>query len=350
MSLALRMTVVAVAVAIAGGAAGYWFARMQQGAVPAAAGGAVAAAAPAAHGPGGAAGVGTGEGAGGDTAGGERQILYYRNPMGLPDTSPVPKKDSMGMDYIPVYADDRPDDSGAVAVSPARIQTLGVKTALVEMRTVDAAVRASGRIEIDERRQVVVAPRFEGWIERLHVNAVGDVVKKGQPLFTAYSPELQSTGEELRIAERLASQSAAHDPLASESARRLAEATRARLRNLQVAGQSGARQVFHAPASGVVLESRPIRFTSIAPTVPSVSASASLTYTLPPLARTASVPTCVSMAAAPAPPTEPPATSCAAVASTSLPGPPASVIEPAVASTRTFAPLRPVMSAFCAAR
>ncbi|HHW62355.1 MAG TPA: efflux RND transporter periplasmic adaptor subunit [Rhodocyclaceae bacterium] len=191
-------------------------------------------------------------------ADGERKILYYRNPMGLPDTSPVPKKDSMGMDYIPVYADDQPDDSGAVVVSPARIQTLGVKTAEVELRTVDAAVRASGRIEFDERRQVVVAPRFEGWIERLHVNAVGDPVKKGQPLFTAYSPELQSTGEELRIAERLASQSAAQDPIASESARRLAEATRARLRNLQVAGQAGARQVFHAPASGVVLEKEAI--------------------------------------------------------------------------------------------
>ncbi|APR03643.1 efflux RND transporter periplasmic adaptor subunit [Thauera chlorobenzoica] len=185
---------------------------------------------------------------------GERKILYYRNPMGLPDTSPVPKKDSMGMDYIPVYADDKPDDSGAVAVSPVRIQTLGVKTAEVELRAVDAAVRASGRIEIDERTQVVVAPRFEGWIERLHVNAVGDPVNKGQPLFTAYSPELQSTGEELRIAERLARQSAAHDPVASESARRLAEATRTRLRNLEVAGQAGARQVFHAPVSGVVLD------------------------------------------------------------------------------------------------
>ena len=94
------MTTIAVAVAVAAGA-GYWFARMQHGAGPAALAGegglaaapasaAVAAAAP--------------------TADGERQILYYRNPMGLPDTSPVPKKDSMGMDYIPVYADDRPDD------------------------------------------------------------------------------------------------------------------------------------------------------------------------------------------------------------------------------------------------
>jgi len=241
-SLALRMTTVAVALAIAGGA-GYWLARVQHGATPAtpaSAPGAVAAAAA--------------EGAGGGSGGGERQILYYRNPMGLPDTSPVPKKDSMGMDYLPVYADDRPDDRGAVVVSPARVQTLGVRTAAVERRAVDATVRASGRVEIDERRQVVVAPRFEGWIERLQVNAVGDVVNKGQPLFTAYSPELQSAGEELRIAERLARDSAAHDPLASESARRLAEATRARLRNLQVAGQSGARQVIHAPASGVVLE------------------------------------------------------------------------------------------------
>ncbi|MCK6410659.1 MAG: efflux RND transporter periplasmic adaptor subunit, partial [Thauera sp.] len=232
------MTTIAAAVAIAA-AAGYWLARAQHAAAPAAPVGAVAPATRAAAAP---------------ASAGERQILYYRNPMGLPDTSPVPKKDSMGMDYIPVYANDKPDDSGAVVVSPARIQTLGVKTAEAELRAVDSAVRASGRIEIDERTQVVVAPRFEGWIERLHVNAVGDAVKKGQPLFTAYSPELQSTGEELRIAERLASQSAAQDPIASESARRLAEATRARLRNLQVAGQAGARQVFHAPASGVVLE------------------------------------------------------------------------------------------------
>ena len=268
MSLALRMTTVAVALAIAGGA-GYWLARVQHGAAPATPV-AVAAAAPVAGAAAEAAGGGSGEDSGrgsrggsregsgvgpaDDSRGGERQILYYRNPMGLPDTSPVPKKDSMGMDYLPVYADDRPDDRGAVVVSPARIQTLGVRTAVVERRAVDATVRASGRVEIDERRQVVVAPRFEGWIERLQVNAVGDVVHKGQPLFIAYSPELQSAGEELRIAERLARDSAAHDPLASESARRLAEATRARLRNLQVAGQSGARQVFHAPASGVVLE------------------------------------------------------------------------------------------------
>ncbi len=190
----------------------------------------------------------------GSTSGGERRILYYRNPMGLSDTSSVPKKDSMGMDYIPVYADDKPDDSGVVVVSPARVQTLGVRTALVGEGALEVTVRASARVEADERAQVVVAPRFEGWIERLHVSAVGDKVRKGQALFTAYSPELQSAGEELRIAERLARDSEGNDAVANESARRLAEATRGRLRNLQVADQTSSRQTFYAPANGIVLE------------------------------------------------------------------------------------------------
>lgn len=189
----------------------------------------------------------------GAPASGERQILYYRNPMGLPDTSPVPKKDSMGMDYIPVYADEANDDAGTVRVSPARMQTLGVRTATVARGTLDAVLRASGRVEIDERAQVVVAPRFEGWIERLHVSAVGDVVRRGQPLLTAWSPALQSAGEEVRIAERLVTASAA-DPEARAAAARLAEAARARLASLQVAGQAAPRQTLHAPADGIVLE------------------------------------------------------------------------------------------------
>ena len=186
-------------------------------------------------------------------ADGERKILYYRNPMGLPDTSPVPKKDSMGMDYIPVYADEAQDDAGVVRVSPARMQTLGVRTVEVAHGALDGVLRAAGRVEIDERAQVVVAPRFEGWIERLHVSAVGDVVRRGQPMATAWSPALQAAGEEVRIAERLLQDSAA-DTEARAAASRLADAARARFANLQVAGQTGARQTVHAPADGIVLE------------------------------------------------------------------------------------------------
>src|SRR5262245_12632152 len=63
----------------------------------------------------------------------ERKVLYYRNPMGLPDTSPVPKKDSMGMDYIPVYEDEQADP-GTVKVSLDKIQRSGVRTEKVEAR------------------------------------------------------------------------------------------------------------------------------------------------------------------------------------------------------------------------
>ncbi|WP_018987891.1 efflux RND transporter periplasmic adaptor subunit [Aromatoleum toluclasticum] len=198
------------------------------------------------------------------TAPGAKKILYYRNPMGLPDTSPVPKKDSMGMDYIPVYEgeDAGADDSGAVTVSPSRLQTLGVRTAVAELRTLGEPVRVVGRVAINERTTVDVAPRFEGWIERLHVNASGDPVRRGQALFSVYSPELLSAGSELQIAERL-QHDAANDPAAADSAKRLADATRARVSNWQMklpegAKAAGGRLTFTSPANGVVLEKKAV--------------------------------------------------------------------------------------------
>ena len=113
----------------------------------------------------------------------EPKILYYRNPMGMPDTSAVPKQDSMGMDYIPVYeGEDEPavDGSTRIKISMEKVQKLGVKTGQAEMRQLSRTVRALGRVEPDVRRVYTIAPKFEGWVERLHVNASGDVVKTGQ--------------------------------------------------------------------------------------------------------------------------------------------------------------------------
>jgi Cu(I)/Ag(I) efflux system membrane fusion protein len=104
-------------------------------------------------------------------------------PMGLPDTSPVPKKDSMGMDYIAVYEGEDDAASGAageVKISTEKVQKLGVKTEAAALRELTRQVRAAGRIEIDERRVHTVSAKFEGWIERLHVNATGQPVAKGQ--------------------------------------------------------------------------------------------------------------------------------------------------------------------------
>jgi Cu(I)/Ag(I) efflux system membrane fusion protein len=125
----------------------------------------------------------------GDANKGKRRILYYKNPMGHPDTSPVPKKDSMGMDYLPVYEGEE-DDACAVRVSADRIQKLGVRTEAAALRPLARTIRATGTIQIDEARQIVIAPRFEGWVENVHVARTGDAVKKGQALADLYSFDL----------------------------------------------------------------------------------------------------------------------------------------------------------------
>ena len=82
----------------------------------------------------------------------DRKVKYYRNPMGLPDVSPTPKKDSMGMDYIPVYEGEEQDDGKTVKVSPEKIQRTGVRTEAVEARVVVRPVRAEiGRASCRER-------------------------------------------------------------------------------------------------------------------------------------------------------------------------------------------------------
>jgi Cu(I)/Ag(I) efflux system membrane fusion protein len=126
---------------------------------------------------------------------GERKIKYYRNPMGLPDTSPVPKKDSMGMDYIPVYEGDASDD-GSVKLSPGKIQRTGVKSEPAELRRIRTSVRAPGTIQLDERRISVVAMRAESFVQRVADVTTGSRVTKGQPLMEIYSSAVSSAAAE----------------------------------------------------------------------------------------------------------------------------------------------------------
>jgi Cu(I)/Ag(I) efflux system membrane fusion protein len=128
------------------------------------------------------------------------KVKYYRNPMGTPDTSPVPKKDSMNMDYIPVCEDEAGEAPGTVKISLDKVQRLGVRSEEVRERALVRTVRAFASVQFDERKQSVVAPKFGGWIEKLLVNATGDVVKRGQPLFEIYSPELNVLQQEFLLA------------------------------------------------------------------------------------------------------------------------------------------------------
>jgi membrane fusion protein, copper/silver efflux system len=126
-----------------------------------------------------------------------RKVLYYRNPMGLPDTSPVPKKDSMGMSYIPVYEGEESDDGKTVKVSLDKVQRSGVRTERAQARVLVRSVRAVGTVTIDETRQTVVSMRAETFIEDLFVNATGKQVRAGEPLFRAYIPEVQKAQADL---------------------------------------------------------------------------------------------------------------------------------------------------------
>ncbi|MGE0270248.1 MAG: efflux RND transporter periplasmic adaptor subunit [Alphaproteobacteria bacterium] len=202
------------------------------------------------------------------------KVLYYRNPMGLPDTSPVPKKDPMGMDYIPVYAGEESND-GSVKVSLAKVQRLGVRTEPAVLRSMTRTLRAVGTVQLDERRLFVVNAKFEGWIEKLHVNATGQPVRRGQPLMEVYSPELVVAQQEYLLARRSLGEMAGAGAEIRASAQHLAEASLRRLRNwgisddqverLERSGTSTRTLTIYSPASGVVLEKTAVdgmRFTA----------------------------------------------------------------------------------------
>jgi Cu(I)/Ag(I) efflux system membrane fusion protein len=204
-----------------------------------------------------------------------RKLLYYRNPMGLPDTSPVPKKDPMGMDYIPVYAGeeggdgDLPAATGSLKLSTEKIQKLGVRSEAAQMRTLGQAVRAVGRVEPDERRLYTIAPKFEGYVERLHVNMTGQAVSKGQLLFEVYSPELVSAQREYAIAMQGVDSLKDADGTTQAGMRQLAESAQARLKNWDVSpaqlkalsGSGDARRTlgFSSPVSGIVTEKKAVQ-------------------------------------------------------------------------------------------
>ena len=137
----------------------------------------------------------------------ERKVLYYRNPMGLADTSPGPKKDSMGMDYIPVYPDDAgagDDDTNAttVKISADKIQRSGVRSEEVLLTKMSRSLRVPGIAKPDDRTLRTISLRANGFIEKLYANEKGRHVKAGEPLFRVYSQDMVSAQVDYQIASR----------------------------------------------------------------------------------------------------------------------------------------------------
>jgi Cu(I)/Ag(I) efflux system membrane fusion protein len=123
---------------------------------------------------------------------GERKVLFYRNPMNSADVSPVPKKDPMGMDYVPVYADQVAQGGGTVRISAEKIQRAGVRTDVVKRMTLARTVRAAGTVTPDEAKLAIITMKFSGFVEELFVSTTGAQVRAGQPLMKVWieSPEV----------------------------------------------------------------------------------------------------------------------------------------------------------------
>ncbi|MEH6466919.1 MAG: efflux RND transporter periplasmic adaptor subunit [Porticoccus sp.] len=131
----------------------------------------------------------------------QKQPLFYRNPMNPDITSPVPAQDSMGMDYVPVYADNESRDvAGTVKIDPVVVQNIGVRTAVAKYSAISRTIRALGRVDYDEQSMVRLHPKVEGWIEEIRVDKTGQDIVENDILLSIYSPKLVSTQQEYLLA------------------------------------------------------------------------------------------------------------------------------------------------------
>lgn len=173
----------------------------------------------------------------------ERRILYYRHPHRADVTSPTPRKDEMGMDYVPVYAtaDESAQQGPVVQLARGMQQSLGVRTARAEEGPLARRVEAVASVAYDARGTREVRVRAEGWVESREVRAAGERVRAGQVLFTVYAPKLATTRQDLERARALGDAE-------------LVAAAEARLRALGASAGNGDRVAYRAPVDGVVAE------------------------------------------------------------------------------------------------
>ncbi len=182
----------------------------------------------------------------------EKKPLYWVAPMDPNYRRDKPGKSPMGMDLIPFYSEDsggKDEGPGTIRISPDVVNNLGVTTASARLGTLESEIQTVGYVKYDEDHLVHIHPRVNGWVEELFVKAEGDPVKKGEPLYSLYSPELVNAQEELLIAiDRKSSRliEAAENRLASL---RVPVAAIKRLRQTKEVKQT---IIFYAPQSGVV--------------------------------------------------------------------------------------------------
>jgi RND family efflux transporter MFP subunit len=198
-----------------------------------------------------------------------KKIKYWVAPMDPTYIRHEPGKSPMGMDLVPVYEEEGEADMSAstIRIDPITIQNMGVRLAAVQRKPLDKKIRTFGNITYDETKFYAVNTKFSGWIEKLYVNFEGTYVRKGEPLFDIYSPELVTAQEEYLLAlKQYSSLAASAYATVRESSQRLRDASLTRLRywdlteqqinELEQLGTPRKLLTVFSPADGVVMKKK----------------------------------------------------------------------------------------------
>ncbi|MGH7992824.1 MAG: efflux RND transporter periplasmic adaptor subunit [Limisphaerales bacterium] len=193
----------------------------------------------------------------GATPAAKGKILYYKSTMKPGETSPVPAKDSMGMDMVPVHGNEAAVNSSEIDIDPVTIQDMNIQTTTVERGPLRRIIRTVGTIDYNETALADVTTKFRGWIEKLDVDATGELVHRGEPLFAIYSPELYSAEVEYLLT---LNQNATNDPGAvvlretAASKLKFYDISDAQITALEKSHEPRKTMAILAPADGFVIE------------------------------------------------------------------------------------------------
>lgn len=214
------------------------------------------------------------------SASGERKVLYWYDPMhpayksDKPGTAP-----DCGMTLVPKYADEESlakMPMGTVQVSADKQTLAGVRTTLVERKPLVREIRTTAQIVADETKIAHVHVKVSGYVEKVYVDYVGQLVKKGEPLFTLYSPDLVSTEEEYLIAKRgnaalgsspFTDVSGGAKSLLASTLQRLSlwDISDEQIRQIDLSGKVSRDLIFYSPVTGFVTDRKAFPQTSVTP-------------------------------------------------------------------------------------
>jgi membrane fusion protein, copper/silver efflux system len=192
-----------------------------------------------------------------------KKILYYHDPKDPNYHSDKPGLNpETGNDLVPVYDEPAP---GSITVSAEKQQLAGVKFGTVESASAESTIRAAGKVMVDETRISRVSTKVDGWVDNVMVDFTGSPVRKGQPLFTLYSPELLATQQEYLLALKskeilrkstLPSAQQQGDSLIAAARRRLElwDLTDAEIDEIASNGKPIRNVTIYSPASGHIIE------------------------------------------------------------------------------------------------